>query len=192
MKEGLKNALLPGAFACGAFVLSLLRCMEQFRREGFFFWLLVIPAASGCLLLHLLLEYPLRKKMVLYGIAVILNLLVAATILCGIFPVQPLWRYVGNPYILIPNLTYKWHNIFLLFAYIASLVLFIDVMDGRGQMTCGATIMMAVFYVAAAIAAYGIDADSLSATEVWYGYAPRLLMTVSFFLIGGNRYYCRN
>ena len=192
MKEGLKNTVLPALLAGAAFVLSLLRAVSQ---QEFFFWLLIIPVASGSLLLHVLLEHPLLKKRVLYIVTVLLNFLGAFSILCvfqSVFPMHAEWQYRKCPYILIPyHDTYKWHNIFLMIAYIAAFIVLMDGMAERTNLSIGAGAVMGICFLVAALLGYSYESSDTSLTDILYIYLPRLLMTGAIIAVAGNPYYVR-
>ena len=185
----LKKAILPALFALGALVLGVLRCVNHFPRHGFFFWMLVIPCAAALMLLHVLVEAPLRKKRVLYVFAVLLNFMGALSILCvlkGIIPSHAEREYLLNPYVLAPYYQhYAARNIFLLIAYVAAMVLFITAATGDDSSLSGASVVMGICFLVAAILTYNYEKRYTTTNDLLYNYLPRLLLALSFITYCG-------
>ena len=183
----LKKAILPALFALGALALGVLRCVSHFPRHGFFFWMLVIPCAAALMLLHLLVEAPLRKKHALYVLAVLLNFLGALSILCvlkGIIPSHAEREYLLNPYVLAPYYQhYAARNIFLLIAYVAALVMFLEGFAEQRYSSSGAGVVMGICFLVAAILTYNYEKRYTTTTDLLYNYLPRLLLALSFLTV---------
>lgn len=183
----LKKAILPALFALGALALGVLRCVNHFPRHGFFFWMLVIPCAAAFMLLHVLVEAPLRKKHALYVLAVLLNFLGALSILCvlkGIIPSHAEREYLLNPYVLAPYYQhYAARNIFLLIAYVAALVMFLEGFAEQRYSSSGAGVVMGICFLVAAILTYNYEKRYTTTTDLLYNYLPRLLLALSFLTV---------